>query len=446
MVSIGDLFGKGSIAEQFLIYGVLQQVAAAALVAPLSDVQQAVNSADPVFPLTPQEAAVAVVRGFMSADQGQGEAAKSGIGPGRFEELTQLAASPPALGLLLEAYRRSLGDAGGGATDGVDLDQALVDLGISAQYRTVVKQLAINLPTQEDVFSAWLEGQITEGEATARLLATGLDPSWITPGYNTRGQAPTPVEGLEMLNRGLIAEEGDGPDSTSWHQAFLEGPWRNKWAAAFLGLRYYLPPPRTVTAMLKEGALTNDQAAKYLADQGLDPTLTAIYLTAASHHTSAAQKALSQAQITGLYEDQLITFDQAVADLVALKFTDPDARLILALSDHKLAAAAVKSATTRLRTLFLSGKNDAAATSAALHTLGLTDDQVANLIATWGLEQASATRTLSEAQVIAAWNVGLLGPDSASNTQNAMARLEGLGYDSDDALILIQIKNGGPLT
>lgn len=440
---IKGALGPGGTAEQFLIWNVLSQIVGAALTPAISDIVQGVNTADPVSPHTPEQLAVAVVREIIDPGNAQSEAAKSGIGPGRFQELITLAMSPPSLGLILAAYQRQQGEGGPVESRLVDIDKALADLGIDPKYWPMVKGLSVNLPTQEDVFTAWLEGQIEPAEATARLLATGLDPSWIQSGYNSRGQAPTPVQALELWNRGIITENGTGPESTSYQQAFLEGPWRNKWLDAFKALRFYLPPPRTVTAMLKEGALTEPEAVAYLKAQGLDETLIAIYINAASHHTTAAQRELTQAQVIGLYEDHLITADQAVADLVALRFTESDAKLLIALADHKSAAASVKSAVTRLRTLYLAGTNDAATTSRDLHALGLTDDNVAALVATWNLEQASVVRTLTESQIVGAWHVNAFAPDAATNNAAALSRLKLLGYSSDDAMILLVTRNKG---
>jgi hypothetical protein len=55
-----------------------------------------------------------------------------------------------------------------------------------------------------------------------------------------------------MANRGIIPWSGSGPRSTSFEQAFLEGPWRNKWLGPFRKAAEYFPPPRTITAMYNE--------------------------------------------------------------------------------------------------------------------------------------------------------------------------------------------------
>lgn len=446
MGEFSDFFNPSGIGEQLLVWGVLNELIGAALGPAFTQIEQFQNSEFPITPLTPEQAAVAVVRGIITSSDGQSDAEKAGTDANHFALLQQLAQQPASLSLVLAGYQRSLGTAGPTGADLVDIDTALADLGIGEEYRPLIKALAVEIPTAQQVLNAWLEGQIEADEAQGRLLATGMDPSWIQTAYNSEGQAPTPVQALEMLNRGLIPETGTGPDSTSYQQAFLEGPWRNKWEPAFLGLRNYLPPPRTVTAILKEGAITEAQATAYLQAYGLDETLTAIYIAAASHTTTAAQRELTQAQVIDLYESKLVTGAEATADLVALKFSPSDAALLLALADKKQAASAAKSAVTRLQNLYLSGTNSLTVTEASLHQLGLTDDNVSNLIATWNLEKVSRVKELTEGQIVAGWYYGGLDPDGPTNTRNALARLAAIGYSAGDAMILLVARNHGPLS
>lgn len=437
MASLSELFGSESTAQQFLIWGVLNQLAGAALAPATADITQAVNSLDPVLPLTPQELAVGVVRGKIADTDAVTEAAKSGTGAGRFAQLVELGKSPPDLGLIIAAVQRTYGQVGPGMSVPVSLDEVLTDLGIDPAYAPLITAATFVQPSAAEVLNAWLEGQIEEAEAVARIQATGLDPSWIQTAYNANGQAPTPVQLLDMWNRGIIGEGGTGQGVVSYDQGFLEGPWRNKWLDSFKALRVYLTPPRTVTAMLKEGSLTEARATQLLQDNGLDAQSIAEYLTAASHTTTVAQRELTQAQIVSAYEDGLLTQDQAHADLVSARFTASDATLLLELADKKKALAASKSAITRLQTLYLSGHNSAAVTRTGLESLGVTDAQVTALIATWDLEKVVEVKTLSEAQIIAAVYYGGLTFDTG------VTRIVALGYSKTDAEILIYNRQHG---
>lgn len=431
MPSLSDLFGTESTAQQFLIWGVLNQLASAALAPATSDITQAVNSLDPVLPLTPQELAVLVTRGFATSADGATEAAKSGIGPGRFADLVKLAESPPALGLIIQAVQRTYGQVGPGMSVPVDLDTVLADLGIEANYRDLVTAATFVQPSAAEVLNAWLEGQIEEAEAVARIKATGLDPSWITTAYNANGQAPTPVQLLDLWNRQIIPESGTGQGVVSYDQGFLEGPWRNKWLDSFKALRVYLPPPRTVTAMYKEGSITEARATQYLSWQGLSAESIGEYLAAGSHTTTVAHRELTQAQIVAAYEDGLLTDAQATADLVAAKFSPSDAALLLALADKKKALAASKSAITRLQTLYLAGHNTAAVTRSGLEAVGITDVQATTLIATWDLEKVTVVKTLTVPEILTAVYYG------GMTQPTALSRIRAFGFSEQDAQILL---------
>lgn len=432
----GDAAGS---LKQFFLWQVVGQLAGAALAPALADIQQAAFTVDANIPLTPEQLAVGVLRKILDPGNSQSEAAKSGIGSGRFDQLLKLAASPPALSLILAAYQRDRGTTGAGASVSIDIDAALADLGIEQQYWPLVKALSIDVPTAQAVMEALLEGQIDRGEALSRYVAAGGDPDWFDTDYNRQGEAPTPVQALEMLNRGLIAQEGTGPDSTSWEQSFLEGPWRNKWAAAFLGLRYYVTPPRSVVAQLRSGAITTTQALQKLQASGLDEDTAAQFIAEASHHASAAQRALSMTQIIDVYESHLIEEPEALAHLVALGYTSADAQLLLSSADLKAATASIKAATNRLRSLYLSGHNTVEQTRSALVALGVTSTNAGQLLAVWDLERVTTTRTLTEAQIVAGWW------RTVFTQEQAQAKLEAIGYGAHDAWVLLSIRNEAPL-
>lgn len=439
MAGIGDFFKAGSIGEQLLVWGVLNQVFSAAVQPELVDIQSTVNSAGPVVPLSASDLAAAVARSILPAGDGAGEATKTGIDGTRFAQLVRLAQSPPALGMLLAAYQRStLGGSDLGLA-GVDFDTALLDLGINPAYNQIIKNLAVEVPTAQEVMNAWLEGQIEEPEALKRYLTAGGDPSWFQTSYNAQGQAPTPVQALDMLNRGIITEGGTGPASTSYEQAFLEGPWRNKWLPAFRALGIYLPPPRTITALLKEGAISQAEALTLLQDHGLPAALAAAYVKGGSSTAVAAAKALSEAQIVELYSDKLVTMTEAEASLVALKYSPADAKFLLEIADLKSAAAATKSAVTSIEAQYKAGKLTVTQAESALQTLGISAAQAPELVAVWALAARSSVRLLTASQYAEAFKYLII------DQSTAQAGLVALGYDAFDAWVILSNEAHGPL-
>lgn len=436
---IGGLFGKGSTAEQFLIWGVLQQIIQPLLNPATTELGKLVNSVTPVIPLSAQEAADLVARKLIDHGTGYDAANDNGTGSDDFNHMITGASHAADLGAAIAAYQRGL--IGTGTYDGneVSLNGALADAGVREAWTPILEQLATQIPTVAEVMNAWLEGQITEDEAHTRYLAAGGDPTWFQTSYDANGQAPTPSQALELLNRGIIGESGTGPESTSYEQAFLEGPWRNKWLKPFEALRYYLPPPRTVTAMYHGGQLTHDTAASLLVKQGLTAELAAAYLSPSHSSAAAADKHLAKGDLLALYADGLMSRVDAISGLEALKYSAHDAALIVELQDVRTSAAQVTAGVTRTRTLYNAGKLTDQAAEHSLALLGIATAQAKDMVDTWAVTDVAPVRVLSASQIDQAWGYGLI------STPAALAQLEALGYDPHDAWILLSIKNKGPI-
>lgn len=439
MAGLGDLFGRGSIAEQFIVWGVMQQVLQPLLQPALVEIGKLVNAEFPEVPLTPEQWAGLVARGLAPAGDGEDGAKQSGVNTAEFARLVTAAAQSPALGTVIAALQRGLIERGDGDPATASLTGALADAGVRESWWPIIAQLAVQIPSTAEVMNAWLEGQITEGEARERYLQAGGDPTWFQTSYNANGQAPTPVQALELWNRGIIPESGTGPGAVSYEQAFLEGPWRNKWLPAFKALRHYLPPPRTVTAMFHDGQFTHDQAAHYLALQGLEPDLIAAYLAPTGSSTAATEKHLSKTDLVTLYTDQLLPRGDAETGLEALGYTAHDAGLILELADVRQAASQVSAGVTRVRSLFTAGKITTTEAQQALVQLRVDPAQARQIVETWSVTDTRAVKVPSAAQVVDAWYYQLISAD------DALSRLEALGYEPDDAYLLLAVKNKGPV-
>jgi hypothetical protein len=242
-----------------------------------------------------------------------------------------------------------------------------------------------------------------------------------------------------MLNRGIIPQEGQGPDATSYHQAFLEGPWRNKWEQAFLGLRYYLPPPRTVTAMLRSGGLDPATALDLLQKQGLTPDLAAAYIADASHGRTTSAKQLNVSTIEQLFLDKAITQADAESYLVQLGYQTTEADLILQSATLRQTNADLTKNITRVASYYIAHKIDQPTASTMLAGLGLPPEQITHLLQGWNIDRQANVKRLTPAQITDLWKIGAFTQDEAQTS------LEADGYTPFDAWGLLSIKNKAPL-
>lgn len=439
MAGFSDLFGEGSTARQLLEWSVLNQVIGAVANPALVAITRKVNEAAPIIDISVSDAALAVVRHVITVDDGLLIAHRNGLDDEQFRRMVALSGDAPAPQALAEALRRKLIEEHGTGAGSTSFEQGISETRLANKWTELVKDLAVQWPTPADALDALLEGQIDDATGRELYARFGGDPQFFTMLYNTRGNAPTPQEALTLANRNIIPWEGTGPDSVSYEQAFLEGPWRNKWEKPFRALGEYLPPPRTVTAMYHEGALDKAKAIELLQKQGLTAELAAAYVDSGSSRKTADDRKLTMGEVIGLYQAKIISPDDARNLLGALRYSSEEADYLLQMADLRRAMAAVNTAVSRLHSLFVGHKIGKATAASNLTELGVPAAQASELIQTWQLEAAANVRLPSEAQIVDAFHEQLI------DQGEAQARLVHMGYSPYDAWLLLSLKEKKPL-
>lgn len=431
MAGLAGILGN-PVLEQLLLYNVVGQLIGAGLGPFMIALTNEVNQAAPLVPLSPADMADAVIRNVVTEAEGAHEASFAGVNAARFHQLTLLAGNAPDPTSLAVALRRKLIDA-------ATYDRGIRQGRLRDEWAGLVQQLAVVQPAPGAMLSAYLEGQLPEGEARDKYAQLGGDPAYFDILFNTEGQAPTPTQALEMANRGIIPWGGQGPAATSFEQAFLEGPWRNKWAAPFRALGAYLPPPRTVTAMHREGSLTDAEATHLLEQQGLTPALAAAYLASSSKQKLSKPKELAQGVVEKLYIDHLIPRAEAATFLEKLGYTAPEAEFILEVVDLQVTEKFMAAAVNRVHTLYVGRKIGQATAESTLASVGVEAAQAAELVSLWNHERAVNVKLPSAAQVEAALEHGII--DQAT----ALAMLESDGYSPHDAWLILSVHHKAAL-
>jgi hypothetical protein len=398
--------------------------------------------------LSPDELAQMVVRGWITQGTGEAEATKAGIAQNDFATMVANRRNPVSPEEAAVALRRGL--IAQSNTDPLHPGflQAIQRGNLGDEWAPIIESLAKSIPSPADVLQAYLEGQITD-EATARNLyksvggadiENGVD--WFTLMFNTRGSAPTPNEAAVMAHRGIIPW-GDGTDASgviegegaiSFRQAFLEGPWRNKWEKAWHDSAQYLPPPRTITALLKQGAITAARASELLTQHGLAPDLVAAYVSAASITKTTKAKELSEANVITLLNDKLITVDQAVTFLEQLGYPANEATALATTSQAQVTISELKANVNRVGSYYIGHKVDRANAADMLGRLGLDSASATAKLAAWDIERAGNVAILTAAQIESAWEYEIL------TETEALQELQIRGYTPLDAWTLLSIK------
>ena len=430
----GRLFTKGSVAEQIFVWGVLAGVVEALGEPGLNALRQLALAAAQNTPLSPAELADAVLKGHIPMDRGAGEATLSGLERERFEILVNSLGEPPGLTFLLEANRRGFIPTSGAGAQATSLEQGVVESRLHPKWTDVVKQMSLTPIPVSDAVDAVIEGQIAYQDGEHIAFLGGIKAEDFRILVNTRGRPPSPVELNVLHKRGLIPLEGTGPDVLSVQQGIFEGATKDKWWRAIAALAEYVPPPRTVTALVREGSITDQQALALFQKSGLDQELATAYLHSAHHQKLAASKELAKGDVEQLYRDQLISHEQATAMLGALGFTAQEAAFLLQLQDVKRAVQFLNQAIARVHTLYVNHKLEKSAASTTLDALRVPSSQRDDLLTTWDIERSANLRVLTAAEIASAFNFGVLDQDTA------IQELVKIGYVPFDAWVLLSTR------
>jgi hypothetical protein len=534
MSALGDLLGKGSVAEQLLVWGLMNQAIGAAASPYFSQLQQDVNARTPVEPLSPADladavvrnyltlaeaapeaaksglsaekfaqlvplhgdapgpqqlaaallrglipkvgggpdaasfeqgiregrladkwqpmieglstailsapdAASAVVRNFLSAADGQAEAAKSGVDTATFSTLVHLSGDAPGPQQLAEALRRGAIPADGTGPDSTSFTQGIAEGRLSDKWAPVIKQLALDWPTPVNALDATLKGQITPDEGLALYEKLGGDPQFYQVLFDSQGEGPTPLQAADWARRGIIAWDGLGPAVTSYAQAVKESHYRDKWSDAYRASIQYLPPPYSIITLLKDGAITKDQATGWLQEAGASADVIAGMIAEADATDLSAFRGLTTSSVLNMYYQRLISESDATTILESLHVSAAAVPLMLAYADLQRAIAQQNSAVSRIGTLYAARKITEQTAKQSLITLQVPADAVTDIIATWQLENSINVKVLTEAQIIDAWEYQIM------DGTTALTELTNIGYTPYDAWVLLSVKAKGPL-
>jgi hypothetical protein len=436
---LGGLLGPGSVAQQFLLWGVLQQLAGAIL-QPI--VQQILDETWPRLTsarLSPEVAADLVLKGWWDMSRGAAEAAATGIDADRFAQLVNDTGEPIGLQDLLLAYRRGFlsWDEGKGGPPSVM--EGIRQSRVRDEWADTINKLRLQPITASDAVAAVVRGQIDHALGEQIAYYNGIAAADFTILVNTYGSPPPPQELMTLVRRGIIPRDGVGPGVLSMQQGIFEGDSKDKWYPAYVALLEYRPPPRTITALERAGVITAAHAQQLYTQAGLSTELAAAYSADASMTKLAKTKQLAEGTILNLYRAQVLTGPEATTLLADLGYDATESAWVLSWEDMHRELAAVNSAITRVANLYITRKIGPAEAGTALDSLGVPPAQKTELLRTWQLERDAVVKVLTAAEVADALFYTVM--DQAT----AQTALESLGYDPYDAWVLLSLRNHAPL-
>lgn len=367
------------------VYSIVSQFVGAVVAPAAQTVQNTAWKLDPTVPLSPADAALAVVRGEMDQDTAAAWARQSGMAPEVFDTVVLNTGDTLGIEQLLEAYRRGFIDVNA-LQEGVRQSRTRVEW-----FDTIVKMRYQPVPVGE-ILDAWVQGHISSAEAEQRISFAGLNPddsSWL---YETHGRPPGTGELEQLVNRGELSV-------AELEQAVRESNIKNKYIPALVALRRKIPPMRTIVSMINRGALTPAAATQKLLDLGYNAEDAALFVKEGVSEKHGTTKNLTQGMIHSAYTQRLITEAKAREMLSALGYDDTEVTFLLALADHERTMHAQTSATNRVHSRYVAFRLTKVQASSALDKIGVDPQGRDDLLGTWDDERAANTPLLTLAQL-----------------------------------------------
>jgi len=186
------LLGKGSVAEQLVVWGLMNQALGAALAPYLSQLGQDVNARTPVEPLSPDALADAVVRNYMTLSAAEAEAAKSGVDAERFATMVPLHADAPGPEQLAQALLRGIIPKAGGGPGTASFEQGIREGRLSDKWTPMMEALSTAILSAPDAAAAVVRNFLSSAEGQAVAAKSGVSADTFATLVHLSGDAPGP--------------------------------------------------------------------------------------------------------------------------------------------------------------------------------------------------------------------------------------------------------------
>lgn len=375
--------------------------------------------------LPPALLADAVLRGWLTQEEGAAEAGRQGISAARFQTMVDDTGEPPGLMQLLEAYRR-------GFIDKARLVHGIRESRVRDEWADVVEKLRYQPPSAAEAIEGAVKGHLSESAARSKAEIAGLDPAEFDWRLATTGNPPGAQEMLSLLNRGEASE-------AEVIAALKQGHLADRFIPEVLKLRRKLIPESVLMLAQQSGTLEHDAVIAALLDLGYTAADAATLAATGSRAKISADWSLGKQITVDQYQLGYISAQDATSYLLTVGYDESEAASILKVADLARALAAQTSAVTKVKGLYISHEIDAAAAQAALTALHVPAEQTATIMTEWGLERDANARHLTPAEIATAVYYQVL------TQEQGQAALEHLGYSAEDAWVLISIRSHGPL-
>lgn len=404
-----DLMRRGLIGrDNFLEWSVRNRI-------PLNIAEQMANLID--VPLSPADAALAVLRGNMSQADGAAVAAKWGLTADTFQRLIDNTGEPPGTEQLLEAHRR-------GFIDDARLVKGILESRVRDEWVDVIKQLARVPMSTADAVNAVVQNHLTADQGAQIADWNGLEPGMFSVMVETAGSPLSRTEMEQLYNRGQATKD-------DVLQALRESRLKDKYGEQAFALHERLLDPGQLADAVLWGVLSHQSAVQQVMEWGYSQASAEVIVSSAVNRKMETQRMAVVRSIETLYEDNAISQESAGESIAKMGFDPPEVTLVLQAAEFRRNAKLVNAGLSAIRSKFVGHHINRVAASGLIDQMGIPHQQRDALLQLWQVEHDANVRLLTPSQVIKANSLGFYTDDET------LQYLLDLGFDSKAANALI---------
>lgn len=369
-------------------------------------------------PLSPADAALAVLRGNMTTQDGAAIAAKTGVSATDFNTIINNTGEPIALMQLLEAYRRDF-------IDEARLIDGIRQSRIRDEWTDVAIALRYSPMSVSDAVNAVVQNNLDQKTAQAYAQQNGLTPEHFPILVETAGEPLSRTEMEELFNRGEASQE-------QVLQALRESRLKNKYGELALKLHTRIIPVKDLADAVLYGTISHADAVTKAMQNGYSQQDATALITSASMRKMQADRDKIVASAEKLYEDGAISEEAASSIIEGMGYEASEVALKMRASEMRRQAATVGAAVNAVRAKYIGRHIIEEAAKSALDAIGLPSAERDFRLNLWTIERGANVRRLTPAQIVKAVGATLM------TSEEGLAYLEDEGYSEQDATWLLE--------
>lgn len=364
-------------------------------------------------PISPADAALAVLRGNMSQADAQRAAADYGISASNFEILIGNTGEPPGVMQLLEARRRDF-------IDDATLVKGILQSRVRNEWIPTLEKLAYVPMSTADAVRAVVQNQLTQDQGASIANQNGLEPGWFDTLVKTDGDPLSRTEMEQLYNRGEATQD-------EVEQALRESRLKNKYVSKAFALHERLLEPRMLSDAVEYGAMTHQAAVRTAMEYGFSQPNAEILVSSAVNRKLQTERKSVVSSVVTLYENNGIDEATATGVIGQMGFEQTEAAFILQAAEFRRNEKLVAAGIAAVRSKYVGRHIDKVTASGLLDAIQVPHMQRDQMLQVWQIEHDANVRLLTPAQVIKANALGIMTDIETTDY------LSNLGYSSVDA-------------